>query len=443
LIEILPRPDPALICTVDTARMERPLLRPAANEHAKPPKVLVVDDDRLHQTLIAHLLAVAGFDISTASNGREALEVAQRVEPDAVILDAEMPEMDGFDMIEVLRRDPALETLPTLMVSGRADQEARLRAFEMGVDDFIAKPVDGDDLIARVRAHLRVANAWTGRVRSLSTTVRDTLIAEGALASAGDPRFEQWLDRLIETAAFDIWFQPIVDMRTGRVVAQEALTRFHDGSSPAHVFEKVADSDRAVTLELVLVEASITAAASLAHGTRLHVNVSPPTTAAPELSELIDLSDRQVVLEMTERNLFGAEAARQLRMTLPVGSLLAADDVGAGYSGLSQLLEVRPDILKIDRMVVAGIDADPARQALVAGLVRFAELTGSTIVAEGIERAGEARSLLELGVEIGQGYHFCRPAPLVEAAATVVCPVSSDGNQPPEPSPRQPVTRPS
>lgn len=377
-----------------------PTSPPAADEPSASATILVVDDDPLHQTLVGHILRAAGFDVCTARDGAEALASAERTEPDLILLDARMPEMDGFGMLERLRREPALETLPTLMVSGCDDRETRRRAFAAGVDDFIVKPVDGDDLVERVRAQLRVASAWQRRLSGHTDQWPDRA------------RFERWLAQTIETAAFDMWFQPIVDLRSGEIVAQEALARFHDGSSPAQVFEMAATSAASVAFELALVDASVTAAAALPDGTRLHVNVSPPTAAAPELPELIDRSNRQVALEMTERSLFDPQSARHLRDALPAGSLLAADDVGVGYSGLSQLLDVRPDIVKIDRSVVAGLDADPARRALVAGLVRFAEATGSTIVGEGIERVDEARSLLDLGVTTGQGYLLGRPAPI-------------------------------
>ncbi len=376
--------------------MRPPRQQPPADQTTAT--ILAVDDDPIQQMLIARLLRDAGYHVHTADNGKQALELADRCKPDLVLLDAQMPEMDGFALVRLLRHEPARETLPTLMVSGGDDRESRQRAFAAGVDDFIAKPVNRDDLVARVRAQLRIARAWQRRLSGDTDQWPDRA------------RFERWLAQTIETAAFDIWFQPIVDLRSGEVVAQEALARFHDGSSPAQVFEMAATSAASVAFELALVVASVTAAAAFPDGTRLHVNVSPPTAAAPELPELIDRSNRQVALEITERSLFDPQSARHLRDALPAGSLLAADDVGVGYSGLSQLLDVRPDIVKIDRSVVAGLDADPARRALVAGLVRFAEATGSTIVGEGIERVDEARSLLDLGVTTGQGYLLGRPA---------------------------------
>ena len=98
-----------------------------------------------------------------------------------------------------------------------------------------------------------------------------------------------------------------------------------------------------------------------------------------------------------------------LRAVLPSGTRIATDDVGVGYGGLAQILDVRPDMVKIGHEVVSWVDEDPARQALVAGLVQFGAATGCTLIAEGVERIEESTALLALGVEIGQGNLFGRP----------------------------------
>jgi len=101
----------------------------------------------------------------------------------------------------------------------------------------------------------------------------------------------------------------------------------------------------------------------------------------------------------------------------PSTASLAVDDVGAGYAGLSLLLRLLPDEIKIDREIIADVDSDPARQALVAGLVRFAHATGMLLVAEGIERTEELECLVALGVDLGQGWLFAPALAVDEAAA--------------------------
>jgi EAL domain-containing protein (putative c-di-GMP-specific phosphodiesterase class I) len=95
------------------------------------------------------------------------------------------------------------------------------------------------------------------------------------------------------------------------------------------------------------------------------------------------------------------------------GVLLAVDDAGAGYASLRHVLRLRPDVIKLDIALVAGVHTDLARQALVAAMVGFAAATGARLVAEGVEEAAEAAVLRELGVEYAQGHLYGRPAPLL------------------------------
>ena len=210
-------------------------------------------------------------------------------------------------------------------------------------------------------------------------------------------------------------------MRTGRVIAQEALARFDDGTPPGEVFNAAKVLDRGVQLEIALAGLALQQAAALPLGVRIHVNVSPATALTSEIRDLVATSARRVVLEITENALFSSSNAELLRSSIPASCLLAADDVGAGYAGMAQLLEYRPEIVKIDRAVVTQIDRDPARQALVAGLVQFAQATRSFVIAEGIERTEEWQQLCELGVDFGQGYLFARPVDLAEAAQMSSC----------------------
>lgn len=94
---------------------------------------------------------------------------------------------------------------------------------------------------------------------------------------------------------------------------------------------------------------------------------------------------------------------------------IAVDYVGAGYAGLAHILEIRPDIIKLDLSLTRGIDSDPARAALATALVSFANEIDCTLVAEGVETPQERRALERLNIGIGQGFSLCRPMPLLAA----------------------------
>jgi EAL domain-containing protein (putative c-di-GMP-specific phosphodiesterase class I) len=91
---------------------------------------------------------------------------------------------------------------------------------------------------------------------------------------------------------------------------------------------------------------------------------------------------------------------------------VAVDDAGAGYASMQHVVELRPDLIKLDISLVRGIDTDTARQALVAGMRYFAEQTDCLLLGEGIETAAELETLGRLGVSLGQGYLLGRPAPV-------------------------------
>jgi EAL domain-containing protein (putative c-di-GMP-specific phosphodiesterase class I) len=94
------------------------------------------------------------------------------------------------------------------------------------------------------------------------------------------------------------------------------------------------------------------------------------------------------------------------------GMRVAVDDMGSGFAGLQRLVDVKPEIVKLDRLLTARIDTDPTRRALIAAMRQFADDLGLSVIAEGVEREAQLELLLELGVTYGQGYLLGRPAPL-------------------------------
>jgi EAL domain-containing protein (putative c-di-GMP-specific phosphodiesterase class I) len=129
------------------------------------------------------------------------------------------------------------------------------------------------------------------------------------------------------------------------------------------------------------------------------------------LLDVIASVDRPVVLEVTEH----AEIEDYSRLMSALDqarpyAMLAVDDAGAGYAGLHHILELRPQYVKLDISLVRTIDSDPARQAMVTGMARFAESVGCALIAEGIETENELTCLKLLRVEYGQGHFLCRPA---------------------------------
>jgi EAL domain-containing protein (putative c-di-GMP-specific phosphodiesterase class I) len=149
--------------------------------------------------------------------------------------------------------------------------------------------------------------------------------------------------------------------------------------------------------------------------TYLAVNASPGLLYRPALLEVLSrLPAERVVVEITEQRQF--DSYDQLRETVRLvherGMRVAVDDTGSGFASLQRLVDVRPEIVKLDRTLISQIDGDAPRRALVTALRHFADDMGITVVAEGIEREEQLVVLRDIGVDCGQGYLLGRPAPL-------------------------------
>jgi PAS domain S-box-containing protein len=217
-------------------------------------------------------------------------------------------------------------------------------------------------------------------------------------------------------------FQPIVELETRAVVGYEALTRFADGSRPDQIFAEANRCGLTLELETATLEAIFAAAGPLPGRVWLNINVSPELVLADKpLAALLADRGRPVVLELTEHiAITDYPALRAALERLGPGIRLAVDDAGAGFATLRHILELRPDYVKLDRGIVHQVDRDPARQALVAGLVHFASGTGVVLIAEGVETEAEARQLRALGVPLAQGYRLGRPGLATRAANPAV-----------------------
>lgn len=228
------------------------------------------------------------------------------------------------------------------------------------------------------------------------------------------------IETILDRQLLSIVYQPIHELATGRPRGAEALSRFAPQpgfACPSDWFAAAAEVGLGIELELLAVRAALDGLPYVPRELYVSVNVSPETAMSGRVEPLLagQPADRLVV-EITEHAQVDnfaelAEALGRIRAS----ARIAVDDVGAGYAGLRHLVELSPDILKLDMGLTRQVDSDPARNALAQAMVAFAGQVGCDIVAEGIETAGEAAALEHLGVRYGQGFHFSRPMPAVSA----------------------------
>jgi EAL domain-containing protein (putative c-di-GMP-specific phosphodiesterase class I)/CheY-like chemotaxis protein len=522
--------------------------------------VLAVDDDASVRDLLVLTIESAGMRALSAGDGDEALALLADHAVDVVLLDNDMPVRDGPATLAEIRARPRTAAIPVIFITGIDDAEARVSGLEAGADDYVGKPFDPDEVIARIRALLRGRAAWQralqhrldtrsevadalGRIRAdapprdlaaalcagLGGLAPDMSVAlvlfdeggeanrigvTGAFAHRGRGRIARamgarlrhsmsrggWIERReaqpadavgvplasgdlaaaayvpltasgrpigllaladghaarrgeaadclaagvdlaplvaallrpllgddtrdrdrrralmrrrITGTAFHPVYQPVLHLVSHKVIGFEALTRFADGEQPESVFAEATALGLGIELESATASVALAAADGLPGDAWLAINVSPAfvTTGARLAGVFGGRARDDVVLELTEhdpiddyRGVLDAVAA------LDGDFRLSVDDAGAGYACLHHVLQLRPAFVKLDRGWVAGIESDPARQALVAGLGDFADRTGGHLIAEGIETAHELAALTGLGVPFGQGWHLGHPA---------------------------------
>lgn len=222
---------------------------------------------------------------------------------------------------------------------------------------------------------------------------------------------------LSQNHGFKVVFQPVVDLANGTIVGAEALSRFdvEPRRSPDLWFKEASEVGLGLELEMLAVRSAIAQIGGFPEGVYLSVNASPETFVSDLLAECIaELPPGRIVVELTE-HVIVEEPERLLaavRRMREKGARIAMDDVGAGYSGLSQILRFEPNVLKLDTTLTQDISRDHVRQALVSAAVQFAARVGTVVVAEGVETAQDMDTLRVLGIRYAQGYYFAKPGPL-------------------------------
>ena len=240
-----------------------------------------------------------------------------------------------------------------------------------------------------------------------------SVIAGHAIAGQrDDAAVHARLRRVLTAGQFHVVYQPIVDLAARAVAGFEALTRFHVGAAPDVRFAEATARGLGNEYELATDVAAINGATHLPEGAFLSINISPAFLLEGDrgLQAMIAAAKRPMVLELTEHAAIGDYRAVRDAIGRMGNVGLAIDDAGAGYASLRHILELRPTYAKLDMSLVRGIDGDDVRLALVAGLQYFASKTGCRLIAEGIESAAEEEALRSLGVELGQGFLFGKPA---------------------------------
>ncbi len=279
-------------------------------------------------------------------------------------------------------------------------------------------PQDGADLHTLLtRAEFAMSQAKARHKGSLDFFDHAVYDREALLDQA-----RQEFSTLIQEEKIFFHFQPIVNARTGEVFAYEALMRSDLPTlrNPQAILDIAREMDRLQDVEaLTWLRAphffqKLLDSGKAAPDAYLFVNSIASQHMSPKTIERFrtefEAIRPRIVIEITEAESINPESIRVKRDAPGLSGLLALDDYGSGYSNENSLLELAPHVVKVDMAIIRDIHKDPAKQRIVSNLVTYAHEREIKVVAEGIETPEELRTILELGVDLLQGYLLARPA---------------------------------
>lgn len=232
---------------------------------------------------------------------------------------------------------------------------------------------------------------------------------------------EQRIKSILDSDNPSIVYQPIFHLAQNRIVGFESLSRFTASPlrTPDVWFNEAAKVGLGVALETKAIQTALQGLKYLPDSVYVTINASPETILSGAIASTFkDMPLNRLVLEVTEHALIDRyeDLAAAICSLRERGMQVAVDDAGAGYASFRHILNLAPDIIKLDISLTRNIDSDRSRRALAAALTRFAEETGSKIVAEGVETAAKLHVLQEIGINKAQGYLLGRPVSINEAS---------------------------
>lgn len=371
------------------------------NSLTEQKNILLVDDEKNLTQMLAMLLSTRGYHVDVASSGREAL---QKITPDInlVILDLILPDLNGFEVCRRLKDETYTKHIPIIMLSAHCVAEDKVEGLYLGADDFLSKPCEHDELVARMEAVMR-RNQKVLRTQKERT---DALVCE--------------LRKILDEGLLIPYFQPIYWFHPFRLLGVEILTRPVSQTAlanPEEFFKAALKYGMYADMEILAWSTALPQVAKFLRDEKVFLNCNPyfietaPFAKVKALFEKNHVAPQNVVLEITERSAIADFKLfyTQLNNYRDYGFRFAVDDVGGGYASLESIIETKPEVLKIDRSIVADLQRDPYKRSIVKFIGQFCRENRILSIAEGIETKSDFEFLSGINLDAGQGYYFCKP----------------------------------
>ena len=372
-------------------------------------KILLVDDDVTVTRMLSMLLETRGFHVEIAHSGKEAFQNGLS-STDLILLDLVLPDQEGFDVCRQLKENQETRHIPIIVLSGKMLSEYKVECLYLGADDYLTKPFDYEELVARMEAVLRRAPMYRGQ----------------QLISSGEETLIRDLHKIIDQELIIPFFQPILHLSSGKLLGVESLCRPQISgvlSNPEFLFKVAFDYGVYQDLEMLAWKKALQILVQSSYPGQLFLNCNPYLVEDPKFSAIATLFKESgmdpdhVYLEITERSAISDFKTFYEHLThfRAQGFKFAVDDVGGGYASLESIVETKPEIVKIDRHIISDIVTDSFKRSIVKFIVSFCKENHILSIAEGIETKKDLEVVRNLGVDAVQGFYLHKPSPEINS----------------------------
>ncbi len=382
-------------------------------------KILVIEDETAVRENILELLDAEDFETISAPNGRDGLELAYSELPDLVLCDTMMPEIDGYGVLAGLRKEEITTTIPFIFLTAKSSKLDYRQGMDSGADDYLTKPFTRAELLSAIFSRLeKQAN-----LKKSLVTKPDKIFIPGI------QEIEAKLRRALQQGnldEFQVNYQPIVDINSGKIIAAESLLRWQSPElglvSPAELIPLAESTGLIIPIGEWMLQ-QICQQTKAWHDLgfsrlKIAVNLSEQEFHQPDLIQKIadflaanDLTADSLEIEVTEtiimRNANNAIAVMKQLQSL--GITITIDDFGTGNFSLIYLKQLPINSLKLDRYFIKNVDNDSEKSGITSALIQMAQNLNLHVVAKGVETEAELDFLRQHQCDAMQGFLFSHP----------------------------------
>lgn len=360
--------------------------------------ILLIDDDRTLTEVLTVNLQSQDYRVEVAQDGAEALKKF-RDEPDLALLDLTLPDMDGLEICRQIRNDKQLNHIPIIILSGRDETTDKVEGLYVGADDYITKPFETTELLARI-----------------NSVLRRTLFNQKAKEDMAEVVNE--LKKIIQHELITPFFQPVFYVDTLEPIGLEVFSRPTTNStlsSPVLLFKAALTLGMYSELETLCWKKAIAIWKQSINKGKLFLNCTPKFIEGNQLDRMFfshqGVSPQDVMLEITECTSIEDSSVllEKLNDFKKLGIKITFEDFGRGSTNLDALDKVAPDFIKIDESLIHRIYCDSLKQNVVKSLIDLCKEKKIETIAEGIEETDEFNFVSDLGINAVQGNLFARP----------------------------------